>query len=159
MSDNAVISNMRELCSSRMSLDRWTQLLNATLQWYCEDTRGMSTDERNAGEPLRVLSAWLYRSVVAHGDFHRAYKECCKSRGDDLIGGLSDNALAVQDACNLTGVLLSFVRDIKTLSQAADEGIVARPLSRNAVIMLYADKVCDLAGVKTDTVARKVLFE
>lgn len=158
--DPLVLQELRALCSSGMSLDKWAQLANATLQWYCEDTRGTPTDERNRGEPVRILSVWLYENVVFHADFIQAYDQCSKlsNAGEKTaVSKLAQDALDVQSACNLTGVLYSFVACIDRLAGQVQRGVVERPLRRHPVVQLYADKICDLTGVKTEQAAKGVL--
>ena len=56
-------------------------------------------------------------------------------------------ALQVQDACNLSGVALSFVSAILAVkSEAAKQGRGAQWVSRHPIIFLFEDKIADLLG-------------
>jgi len=55
----------------------------------------------------------------------------------------ADTALAVQDACNLSGVAIAFVRHMKEMQEEQSLGTDAR--NRHPVIMVFLDKLNHLA--------------
>ena len=58
------------------------------------------------------------------------------------------NALQVQDACNLSGVVHSFSRDIARLRQLCDKDprFSTTRLNEHPVCVLYASKIASLTG-------------
>lgn len=60
---------------------------------------------------------------------------------------LIKEAIEVQDACNLSGVVHSFSRSISRLWQLANEkGEGTTWVNRHRISRLYADKILSLAG-------------
>lgn len=55
------------------------------------------------------------------------------------------NALDVQNACNLSGVVHSLVRDIQTLRDSPDCTGTSW-INRHPVVLWYVDKLVDLTG-------------
>ncbi|MFA7218526.1 MAG: hypothetical protein WC057_08025 [Dehalococcoidales bacterium] len=56
------------------------------------------------------------------------------------------NALDIQDACNSCGVIQQFARDVRALSaEVRNEGKGTDDLNQHPVVILYLDKLCDLA--------------
>lgn len=59
------------------------------------------------------------------------------------------NALAVQDACNLSGVLFSFARDMEAVNAAARElGEGTEWRNNHPIVRLYVDKLASLSGMQ-----------
>lgn len=58
------------------------------------------------------------------------------------------NALDVQDACNFSGVLLAFARDMEAVREHmhATGGFNTRAFALHPVAILYMDKLADLQG-------------
>jgi hypothetical protein len=64
------------------------------------------------------------------------------------IAELAKEAIAVQDACNLSGVVHGFSRAItrlRTLLEAQGKGGTDN-VNRHPICVLWADKIADLAG-------------
>jgi len=158
-----VLRYVQAMCASHVkSLDDWSRVAGETLQWYCETTRGQPTDERNRGEALQMLAAWLYRNILEHVSFEDAYDACCRVTDEasdeyPFMWQSAQNAIDVQDACNLTGVLYSFLREIAFLQSEHEAGRIREPVDKHYITRLYADKVCDLAGVNQAAAADKAL--
>lgn len=56
------------------------------------------------------------------------------------------NALDIQDACNSCGVIQQFAKDVKKLFDEARElGEGTDYVNQHPVVILYLDKLCDLA--------------
>ena len=76
----------------------------------------------------------------------------CAARGcsgdNRTMADLARNALDVQDACNLSGVVHSFSRDIARLRQLTDSepGFSTSKLNEHPICRLYADKIASLSG-------------
>lgn len=66
---------------------------------------------------------------------------------------LARNALDVQDACNLSGVVHSFSRDITRLRAllSAEPDFSTDKLNRHPICKLYADKIAHLTGTQSIT--------
>lgn len=60
---------------------------------------------------------------------------------------LAKEALAVQDACNLSGVAQSFARAMSKLRKL---GFDTDGCNHHAITRLYLDKLCSLAGMEQD---------
>lgn len=62
---------------------------------------------------------------------------------------LAVNAVQCQDACNLSGVVHSFSRDITRLRALTDDkpGFSTTMLNQHPVCALYASKIHDLSGM------------
>lgn len=58
---------------------------------------------------------------------------------------LYKNAINVQDACNLSGVVHSFSRDIKRLREL-NPSMGTDEINRHAICVLYSNKIMSLAG-------------
>lgn len=58
---------------------------------------------------------------------------------------LAQEALAVQDACNLSGVVQSFARAMRDLCDLVPD---TSPRNTHPVAVLWADKVAHLAGTQ-----------
>ncbi len=69
------------------------------------------------------------------------------SNDERTIGQLATEALGVQDACNLTGVLHGFARSLARLRVLLGEPGTVR-LNQHPIAKLWADKVAQLAGVQ-----------
>jgi len=58
------------------------------------------------------------------------------------------NALDVQDACNLSGVVHSFSEDVtKLFHESCAAGLGTEYVNRHPVVRLYLEKLCQLAGM------------
>lgn len=70
---------------------------------------------------------------------------------------LAQEALAVQSACNLSGVVNSFVRvlaDLRQLPEAeGNDWLHAHPITR-----VWADKIASLTGIQHNTSAADIAF-
>ena len=63
---------------------------------------------------------------------------------------LATEALAVQDACNLSGVVISFghvIREVRAMLEAENKG-GTDAVNTHPVCVLYADKVAHLTGTQ-----------
>ena len=58
---------------------------------------------------------------------------------------LYKNALNVQDACNLSGIVHSFSRDIARLREL-NPGMGTAEINQHAICVLYSNKIRSLAG-------------
>jgi 23S rRNA C2498 (ribose-2'-O)-methylase RlmM len=70
------------------------------------------------------------------------------------LAEMARDALAVQDACNLTGVAHSFSVACCRLREAMkDAGLATdtESVNRHPVVVLWVDKLCQLAGLKQDS--------
>ena len=110
----------------------------------------------------RKKSFYLPREVIEEMDIEATRLGCSLSRiaqqawkeskkmGEDqrTIGDLAREALDVQDACNLSGVVHSWSRSIKRLRElcptAGTEQINKSPINK-----LWADKVAHLTGTQS----------
>jgi hypothetical protein len=59
---------------------------------------------------------------------------------------LAEEALAVQDACNLSGVAHGFARAISNLREL--ENLSTDALNRHPICILWADKIAHLTGTQ-----------
>jgi len=64
-------------------------------------------------------------------------------RGSKEINRMYQDALDVQNACNLSGVLFSFARHMQTL---CDLGIDTDARNRHPVSILFSSKIASLTG-------------
>jgi hypothetical protein len=60
---------------------------------------------------------------------------------------LAKEALAVQDACNLSGVVHGFAR---FMSDLCEMGLDTNARNRHPITLLWVDKVAQLSGYKQD---------
>jgi hypothetical protein len=60
---------------------------------------------------------------------------------------IAQEALDVQDACNLSGVVHSFARVMSALSE---RGLDTRAKNRHPAAVLFANKIADLTGSEHD---------
>jgi uncharacterized protein YqkB len=58
---------------------------------------------------------------------------------------LYKNAIDVQDACNLSGIVHSFSRDISRLREL-NPGMGTDEINSHAICVLYSDKIRSLVG-------------
>jgi len=71
--------------------------------------------------------------------------ECCKIE----LAALAKEALAVQDACNLTGVVHAFSRSVTRLRRAIP-GEGTRTYNTHPIVRVWISKLADLAGINHD---------
>lgn len=69
------------------------------------------------------------------------------SKDERTLGQLAAEALAVQDASNLRGVLFGFSRSLARLNVLLGEPATVR-LNEHPIAKLWADKIGQLAGVQ-----------
>jgi hypothetical protein len=63
---------------------------------------------------------------------------------------MAEEAIAVQDACNMSGVVHSFDRIVSDLADLARErGLGGDFVRSHPVVKMFADKIADLARVRT----------
>lgn len=62
------------------------------------------------------------------------------------LAKLCESALAVQDACNLSGVVQGFAKDILTLRRLLNLGTDAT--NTHPIVVLWADKIAHLTGTQ-----------
>lgn len=68
------------------------------------------------------------------------------------IERMHDDALQVQDACNLSGVLHSFLRNVQELR---DMDLSSEDINRHPVSVLFSSKVASLTGSESATTFHK----
>lgn len=66
------------------------------------------------------------------------------------LAELAREALQVQDACNLSGVVHGFSRAVRRLREVCPE-LDSNTIRTNPVVLLWVDKLSDLVG-RVDTV-------
>lgn len=66
----------------------------------------------------------------------------------DIPVDMAKRVMLVQDACNLSGVVHSFDRDVSALWKLAHEnGQGTDWVNQHPIVVLYLDKLCDMAGI------------
>ena len=63
------------------------------------------------------------------------------------IQELAKEAIAVQDACNLSGVMISAAKAVSDLREACPD-LGTRGINRHPVMILWIDKMASLAGIQ-----------
>ncbi len=71
---------------------------------------------------------------------------------------LYKNALNVQDACNLSGIVHSFSRDLSRLREL-NPGMGTDEINRHAICVLYSNKIASLTGDNFYEAYREALSE
>jgi hypothetical protein len=64
------------------------------------------------------------------------------------LAELAVEAIGVQDACNLSGVVLSFGRVVVRLRELLPESTSTRDINQHPIAQAWADKIASLAGVQ-----------
>lgn len=118
-------------------------VMNMICEFSREDTE-KGTDYRNAHPAAKVVAARLRNLVMGPGRPYDSYAKLFYRSGaeDAAFGRLYTKYDGAMDACNLSGIIFSFDRDMAQIKEAATRA--NERLSENPIVVCVVDKICQL---------------